>query len=494
MKESTARGGSDSICSSFVLNLRSGVVKPQARAVADAGGLGHGVQQRTGKDIFMAIRQVGAALAAVLATAAVAATDGVPKPVTDTDFAAVDQAEAALGQLLFYDPILSGGREVACATCHHPRFGTADGVSLGLGDGASGLGPNRVADPRNMPEERVPRNAPALFNLGAKEFTALFHDGRIAVDPTRPSGLRTPLEEDMVAGFASLLSAQTMFPVLSPDEMAGHYQESDVSKAVRQGLLTGKGGAWDLISRRVAAIPAYATAFETVYPQIKGPEDIGFTDISNAIAAFMAFEWRSDTAPFDAVLRGAATLPEPAATGMDLFYGRAGCSGCHSGPFLTDQGFHAMGAPQIGPGKGARFETSARDEGRAEVTGKPEDLFAFRTPSLRNVALTGPYGHAGAHATLAGFIADHADPVAALGRYDMGQAVLPALAVNDRAIMDDPEEVAAIAAAVTTPPVVLSSADIAALVAFLDSLTDPVAITGRLGVPDTVPSGLPVPR
>jgi cytochrome c peroxidase len=441
----------------------------------------------------MAIKQVILAVCALMGSTAMAAPSGLPAPLTDDDFRPIDPAEAALGQLLFYDPILSGARDVACATCHHPRFGTADGLSLGLGDGGIGLGTDRVADKDNLPEERIPRNAPALFNLGIKDLRVLFHDGRIAVDDTRPGGIRTPLDEDMTAGFASLLSAQTMFPVLSPDEMAGHYTESDVARAVRQGVLTGQGGAWDLIARRVADIPAYAQMFRDVYPHVQGPDDIAFTDISNAIAVFMEDEWRSDNAPFDAVLRGQADLPPLAASGMDLFYGRGGCSDCHSGPLLTDQDYHAMGAPQIGPGKKARFETLARDEGRAEVTGLPEDMFAFRTPSLRNVALTAPYGHAGSHADLAAFVADHADPVAALARYDAGQAVLPALDVEDDSIMSDPAEVAAIAAAVTTPPVVLSPDDVTALVAFLDSLTDPAAVKGRLGVPDAVPSGLVVP-
>ena len=64
-----------------------------------------------------------------------------------------DPAEVELGQLLFYDPILSGNQGVACATCHSPRFGTADGVSLGLGDGGIGLGPDRRVDPANAPEQ-----------------------------------------------------------------------------------------------------------------------------------------------------------------------------------------------------------------------------------------------------------------------------------------------------------------------------------------------------
>ena len=415
----------------------------------------------------------------------------LPDALTDADFAPVEEAEARLGQLLFYDPILSGNRNVSCGTCHHPAFGTGDGLSLGIGDGGIGLGTQRVADPQNMPEQRIPRNAPALFNLGAREFTVLFHDGRIEVDADRPGGLRTPLGADMVAGFASLLSAQTMFPVLSADEMAGHYSENDVSQAVRRGLITGEGGAWDVISKRVAALPEYVDGFVATYDHIETADQIQFTDISNAVAAFMEFEWRSDGAPYDAVLQGKATLPELAAQGMDLFYSDAGCGSCHGGPFLTDHDFHAMGAPQIGPGKAARFESHARDEGRFRVTGRAEDLYAFRTPSLRNVGLTAPYGHAGAHSDLAEFVAAHIDPVAGLMAYDLSKATLPDLPLDDAGGLADND---AIAAAVTYAPRAMSPDDIAALVAFLDALTDPVAVTGRLGIPETVPSGLPIDR
>ncbi len=420
--------------------------------------------------------------------------DALPAPLTERAYAAHPEGLVRLGWQLFYDPILSGNREVACATCHHPAFGTSDGLSLGLGDGGIGLGPARVADPANPPEQRVARNSPALWNLGAQEFTRLFHDGRIEADPTRPSGLRTPLEEDMVTGFASVLSAQTMFPVLSPDEMAGHYSENEIAQAVRQGRLTGPGGAWDLIAGRVRAIPEYAAQFTSVMPEITEADEIGFTHVSDAIAAFIAVEFRSDTSPFDAFLRGTGALPPDALRGLDLFYGRAGCAGCHAGPFQTDHAFHARGVPQLGPGKAARFESHRRDLGRMRVTGRAEDAYAFRTPSLRNVAQTAPYGHAGAHATLDAFIRDHADPVAALDRYDRAQVILPDLPFDDWQILDDPAERAAIARAVRTPPIPLRADDIADLVAFLNTLSDPEALAGRLGVPDAVPSGLPVPR
>jgi cytochrome c peroxidase len=423
---------------------------------------------------------------------AAAAHADLPAPITDADYMAVDPAQVKLGQMLFYDPILSGNRNIACATCHHPKFATADGVALSLGEGGIGLGPERRANPDNLPEERIPRNAPALFNLGAHEFTVLFHDGRIEVDPAKPGGLRTPMGAEMSAGFANLLSAQTMFPVLSADEMAGHYSENDIAQAVRQGIITGPDGAWARLSARVNGTPGYQPLIAAAFPD--GGE-IGFTEISDAIAAFMAFEWRSDSSPFDAYLRGEAPLDPKAEIGMRLFYGAAGCSTCHAGKFQSDHGFHAMGVPQFGPGKVARFESHARDLGRMRVTGRDADAYAFRTPSLRNVARTSPYGHSGSHADLAAFVADHADPVAALDRFDPGQVTLLELpGVEDWRHLASAEDQAALKAAIRVTPVALESADIDTLVAFLESLTDPAAITGRLGIPDAVPSGLPVER
>lgn len=414
----------------------------------------------------------------------------LPRPLSDADFAPENPVTAALGQVLFYDPILSGNREVSCATCHHPAFGTSDGVSLGLGDGGIGIGPARVFDPANLPEQRIPRNSMALWNLGALEYATLFHDGRVELDESEPGGFRTPLGADMLQGFSGLLSAQTMFPVLSPDEMAGHYQENEIALAVRQGRLTGEGGAWDLIAARVRAVPDYARLFAEAYDHIDAPEQIGFTDISNAIADFIAFEFRSHDAPFDAWLAGQGDLPPLALTGAALFYGEAGCVACHSGPFMSDHGFHTMGDPQLGPGKGARFETHARDEGRFRVTGHEGDRYAFRTPALRNVALTAPYGHAGAYGDLRAYLRHHADPVAGLAAWDIAQARLPALAVNDLRAQGDGEFDAIAAAA--RPGSALSDGDLDALEAFLASLTGASARVGRLGVPTTVPSGLPV--
>mgnify|MGYP005985498307 CR=1 FL=1 len=434
------------------------------------------------------MKRIAFVLLTLIAQGAVA--DTMPKP--DALFPEPNMDQVRLGQLLFYDPILSGNKTVSCATCHHPRFATSDGVSLGLGDGGIGLGPDRRIDQNNPPEQRIPRNSPALFNLGAAEFSVLFHDGRLEVDTDEPSGFRTPLGADMEGEFDGVLSAQTMFPVLSPDEMAGHYSENDVAQAIRQGFFTGPGGAWDILAQRIADIPEYEQRFGAFLPAEK---PLHFADISNAIAAFMAFEWRADNSRFDQFLRGKETLSIHEKTGLNLFYGSAGCSVCHSGQFQTDHKFHAIGIPQIGPGKAARFERHTKDEGRLRVTGQSKDAFAFRTPSLRNVTHTAPYGHSGAYKTLEAVIAHHADATKALKTYDRTQVVFPDFkAKNDFAALEDARHMSEIAKAITLPRTPLSQNDITSLIAFLRTLDDEAALKGRLGIPETVPSGLPVQR
>ncbi|NCO17209.1 MAG: cytochrome-c peroxidase, partial [Alphaproteobacteria bacterium] len=166
---------------------------------------------------------------------------------------------------------------------------------------------------------------------------------------------------------------------------------------------------------------------------------------------------------------------------------------CHSGVFQTDHAFHAMAEPQFGPGKAERFERHSLDTGRMRVTNNPADAYAFRTPSLRNVTATAPYGHSGAHTTLAGFLAYHSDPVAGLATYQP-EAILPAFdpATPDFAPLGDTAARAAIAGAVTSAPVHLTEDEAAAILAFLASLEDPTALTGRLGIPPSVPSGLTI--
>lgn len=421
----------------------------------------------------------------------------LPKPAEKSDFIETSDIQSRLGQLLFFDPILSGNKNIACSTCHHPDFATADGLSLSLGEGGKGLGPKRTPTKgKNRPEQRIPRNAPSLFNLGSKEFKVMFHDGRLEADDTRSSGIRTPLEDEMMQGFDSILSAQSMFPVLSPDEMAGHYGENEISKAVRMGLITGPSGAWQKIAERIQNISEYVTLFQQAIPTIKQASDIDFTDISNVIATFIASEWQAINSPFDAYLRGdKSALSKDASKGMALFYGKANCSSCHSGTFQTDHSFHAIAVPEFGPGKIGRFESVPEDLGRMRVTGKESDRYKFRTPSLRNVSLTAPYGHNGAFANLEGVVRHHLNPKQSLASYSFDMLTLAPLAEQDKKDKDMQRfknKIDALLVANELKPITLSKLEIKQLIAFLEALTDINRGKGKLGIPKQVPSKLAV--
>jgi cytochrome c peroxidase len=250
---------------------------------------------------------------------------------------------------------------------------------------------------------------------------------------------------------------------------------------------------WGLLADRLRAIPDYVALFDDAYGI--APEEITYVHAANAIAAYEAAAWRSDNSAFDRYLRGdEGATSEAAMRGMELFYGEAGCSQCHSGRFQTDHDFHAIATPQIGPGTGDG-PSGHEDYGREHVTGAARDRFKFRTPSLRNVALTAPYGHAGAYATLEAAVRHHLDPVAALNAYDGSQAVLPGrgdLDAIDFTVMNDPALVADIAAASEIAPWPATDDEVADILAFLHALTDPAMLDLRRDIPPSVPSGLPV--
>ncbi len=434
--------------------------------------------------------------------------------------------------MLFFDKLLSGNRNIACATCHHPALATGDGLALPLGEGAVGLGPDRRAgDDGPGLHGRVPRNSQPLFNLGAREYTRMFHDGRVEVDAGGhyASGFISPAKWKLPGGLDSVLAAQAMFPVTSPDEMAGQKGENAVADAVSLRNLSGPGGAWELLAQRLRDNPRYVELFIAAFPErVAAAEDIDFVDAANAIAAFEAVAFRSDGSPFDDFLRGNSDALSPAAVrGMDLFYGRAGCARCHAGPFQTDHAFHAIAMPQIGPGKGDGADGSywratgerafLEDFGRGRVTARHEDDYRFRTPSLRNVVLTGPWGHSGAYDSLEAVVRHHLDPVGALERYAFTASLLPAVgAVRELGVAGSALHQVAlsehrargffardgwvqgnrvlrgnIARANELDSADLSDAEVADVLAFLHSLTDARA-RNAAAVPTDVPSGLAV--
>ena len=136
------------------------------------------------------------------------------------------------------------------------------------------------------------------------------------------------------------------------------------------------------LEAELSSIPGYVTEFKEVFGTRPNREGIA--------KALAAFQRTLVTRPslFDRFLAGDEdALSADAKRGLELFRGEAGCIECHNGPLLSDGKFYRLGV-------------SFKDEGRAGITGKKEDRYRFRTPSLRNIAETGPYMHNGSQKTL----------------------------------------------------------------------------------------------
>jgi cytochrome c peroxidase len=410
--------------------------------------------------------------------------------IDSQDYIPSDPDQARIGQLLFYDKVLSGNKNISCGTCHHHDHAGGDALSLGIGEGGIGVGPERSPGTGvNQIRKRIPRNAPSLWNLGHNSIDVLFHDGRLTRSDIYGNGFDSPAQEWLPQGLDNLLAAQALFPLTAQFEMAGNTGENDVIGAVLNRVDRG----WPIIAKRVRTIPEYGDLFVQAFDHIEEPGEVTIVEIANALGAFITSEWQSYDSAYDKWLAG-QPLPDDAERGRQLFFNRS-CASCHSGPLFTDQEFHALSLPAFGPGRTRTWDPMPRDVGRMAETNLLEDAYKFRTPSLRNVALTAPYGHNGAYPTLNAMISHHADPTTARASWTPDMANLPDvpwLAAGDFTIRSDTREMARQAAIRDIRPMTLAAGDISDLVAFLNALTGETALTRPLGRPDTVPSGLTV--
>lgn len=398
----------------------------------------------------------------------------------------------ALGRALFFSRSLSGDGDVACVSCHHPLLGGADGLSLSVGVQSRQplwLGPGRRLfpdaglDPVAKDGPNVPRNAPTTFNIAFYD-RFMFHDGRVhpLVVERRPNGAgqphRTPDSfqnlPDPAAG-ADLTATQARFPVTSLFEMRGY---GDFAGLDNQGTRAA-------IEQRLRQSPEWLAAFRSAFGQADAAPDtlITYGNIQRALGEYQRSQVFVDHAWGRYVRGDKEAVGEDAKRGALLFYrrreeGGAGCVACHSGGHFTDESFHVSGFPQIGRGK----NTAQQDFGRFEATQHEPDRYAFRTPSLLNVALTAPYGHAGTFDTLEEVIRYHVDPGAGARRFDYSLQSLSQFEGLQVAYPNIRNNVALAAARFSSSPSRallenpgLSAGEIAYLAAFLRSLTDACA-------------------
>ena len=321
----------------------------------------------------------------------------------------ISQPLPQLGKLLFFSASLGGEFDTACVSCHHPLLGGADALSLPVGVGASEpllLGPGRVHALSGLPN--VPRNSPTVFNSGLWD-GGMFWDSRVESFGKEEnanglvSSIRTP---DVALGAVdadagdSLPVAQARFPVTSDVEMRGDLAPGASNEEVRNHL-AGRIGGHGTGAGEIDATQ-WRQAFADVYGEDSPERLVTFSRIAEALGAYersMIFTRN----PFTDYLEGdLQALTAAQKRGAILFYsepedGGGSCHRCHSGNSFSDNEHHTIAFPQIGFGMGDGTED---DFGRGGETGTELDRYRFRTPSLLNVAVTAPYGHAGAYESL----------------------------------------------------------------------------------------------
>lgn len=331
----------------------------------------------------------------------------------------ISSPQVKLGSMLFADVRLSGSKNISCMTCHHPLLGTSDQLPLSIGTGGQGEGRAREMGSGHI----VARNSPSLWNLALLNPNKMFWDGRVSYDPVkkifstpeeRLNG-ENPQNKHFTNILSSALSAQVLFPVINRDEMLGAKGSNEVAHLEDSFEILEK------ITQRILAVSQYVDLLKQIYPNTP-LKDFNFAHLAEAIAAFEKNFFTRLNSPFDQYVGGDnSAMNESEKRGAILFYSSAKCFMCHKGLLQTDQKFHNTGFPQIGPGQ----DESRDDKGLYLVTQNTEDLYTFKTPSLRNLALTAPYGHSGSINTIEDVVLHYTHPMRSNHHYEQTDTHLP---------------------------------------------------------------------
>lgn len=296
-----------------------------------------------------------------------------------------------LGAFLFHEIELSGPKNVACFNCHHPRFGTSDGMAFSIGEGGTGIGGFRKQGTGGLTK----RHSPHLINIGYTDIEFMFWDGRVHRDeqtgvlttPEPALNGKNPAAKDIVDVMTSSLAVQLIFPLVNELEMKGD-SGNDIADTANNLE------AWEAIMKRLMAKTQYADQFKKAFPNTT---KFNIGHVGEALATFVGRNFNLVDTPYDRYLKGDVNaMSDEQKRGMLVFGGKGKCVECHNGRHLSNFEFYSVGVPQFA----AVADSNPFDEGRYEVTKDPNDLYRFRTPPLRNISLTAPFMHNGAFKTL----------------------------------------------------------------------------------------------
>lgn len=265
------------------------------------------------------------------------------------------RAKIELGRQLYFDPRLSTDGTISCASCHAPELGWAADTQFGVG----------------VKDQMGNRNSPVSFNRILSRHQ--FHDGRAAsleeqaVGPIANAIEMASTHEDCVATLAGNPVYTAQFKRIFPDGVT----IDNVGKALatfERAIVTGPA-PYDYY------VPL--ATFEKAFA-----EDLEYLDEEPELAKEYA-QLKAEAAK--------NPMTESAIRGMALTFGKANCTTCHAGANFTDEQFHNIGVGMT---------ADEPDLGRHAVTEDEKDRGAFKTPTMRNVAASGPYMHDGSQKTL----------------------------------------------------------------------------------------------
>lgn len=269
------------------------------------------------------------------------------------DANALTKAKIELGRQLYFDPRLSADQSVSCASCHAPESGWAAHTQFGVGIRGQTGG----------------RNSPVSYNRILSDLQ--FWDGR-----------------------AASLEAQALGPIANPIEMGNTHEACMKALSANPGYqaefaavfgemnIEAVGKAIASFERAIVTGPTPYDYYERFRPLEKlDPDDLK-TDDPATYAKYVEFKKALDDHP----------MSDSARRGRELFFSeKTNCTACHVGPNFSDEKYHNLG---IG------MDKPEPDLGREAVTHDEKDRGAFKTPTIRNVAQSGPYMHDGSLKTL----------------------------------------------------------------------------------------------
>lgn len=385
----------------------------------------------------------------------------------------LDDPMVVLGKALFWTRAMSTDREVACVTCHHPFYGFGDNLPISPGVDAEfpdRIGPGRKrkkTDKDQIPvfgngNAPMPRNSPTLIGLAFWD-KSITWDGTVFSDTGTPGMSGTdgrivaPVDTPPVRGMFThpllprsdyltyeqkwdrgmpISSGHGLLPTAVNAAMRGRAfgaktaptMSTHTDLEVRQAIAAAIGGYGGTM---LSPLPKneWPPLFRRAFNDASGPVANLITPnkISVAIASYERTMTFTDT-PWKAYVQGNnGAISDAAKRGALLFYksikdGGANCGSCHSGDFFTDENYWVLAVPQMGRGKtdvNVRPSHNANDDwGRAHVTGKRSDKYAYRTQTLIGVEVTGPWGHDGVFNTLKEVVQHHLNPKKSIETFD----------------------------------------------------------------------------